>query len=500
MNTSMITLIIQSDEKEIIAKVNKQILIEFCDYFNILLTKFGEKTSEQITIQVPNAYVMHDIIMKFFNKKSSMYNLPKWQYHLEYCRCCNFLCLPWKLNHKLLLSACNDIDFDLLFHVIGLSYMHIEQNMKFIIKLLSRCHTLPKFPTGFVETIKHTYRFKLISGGRNHTIRIRTLDPQDYSVTDIIEIHNADYSPVECVQLSNDLLKIASLGGNNIINIWNANNGKLMKQLVNDINVAHSLCFLPDSTHIVSADRNLFPANYFPCKINIWNIEMGKIIKEMVGHVGNILSLCCSPDGTKIAAGGFDGIIRIWDVQTCELKITMTGNHIHHDHHNDRTFKTIDKLCFSPDSKKIISTGSDGNIRIRKIDDVDDVKCIYHRKTYLSGLCYSPNYKYIIAGKNFDINFSRSMRKTNPIYVWNIESGRMITKLFGHTNWMMSTCFITNNIIASGSCDGTIRIWNLKEGKLLRTLTEHNGTVYCLAACEKYNREIFEYLKSRNVF
>ena len=102
-----IILIIQSYEKEVITKINKQILIESCDYFKNLLTKFKEKTLEQITIQTPNAYVTHNIIMDFFNKKSYVCNLPKWQYsvsdgeyHLEHYICCDFLCLPWKLDHK----------------------------------------------------------------------------------------------------------------------------------------------------------------------------------------------------------------------------------------------------------------------------------------------------------------------------------------------------------------------------------------------------------------
>jgi F-box/WD-40 domain protein MET30 len=62
----------------------------------------------------------------------------------------------------------------------------------------------------------------------------------------------------------------------------------------------------------------------------------------------------------------------------------------------------------------------------------------------------------------------------------NWKYGRCSTKIFaGHTNGVMCLQFY-DNILATGSYDATIKIWNIETGKEIRTLRGHTMGIRCL--------------------
>ncbi|KAM5485640.1 hypothetical protein McanCB56680_001942 [Microsporum canis] len=62
----------------------------------------------------------------------------------------------------------------------------------------------------------------------------------------------------------------------------------------------------------------------------------------------------------------------------------------------------------------------------------------------------------------------------------NWKYGRCTTTIFrGHTNGVMCLQF-DDNILATGSYDATIKIWDIETGKEIRTLRGHESTIRCL--------------------
>ena len=51
----------------------------------------------------------------------------------------------------------------------------------------------------------------------------------------------------------------------------------------------------------------------------------------------------------------------------------------------------------------------------------------------------------------------------------------------GHTYWVWSVAFGQGNILASGSGDRSIKIWNAENGQLIRTLNGHTNSVISVA-------------------
>ena len=54
--------------------------------------------------------------------------------------------------------------------------------------------------------------------------------------------------------------------------------------------------------------------------------------------------------------------------------------------------------------------------------------------------------------------------------------------LIAHNGWVYSVSFSPEGqTLASGSDDGTVRLWDVNTGNLLHTLTAHRGSVYSVS-------------------
>ncbi|MGH7495062.1 MAG: WD40 repeat domain-containing protein, partial [bacterium] len=75
------------------------------------------------------------------------------------------------------------------------------------------------------------------------------------------------------------------------------------------------------------------------------------------------------------------------------------------------------------------------------------------------------------------------------VRLWEVKSGKLLRSLKGHQNTVWSVQFSPDGEkLASGSSDNSVRLWEVKSGKCLQVLEGHLGPVYtiCLAPNRKY--------------
>ena len=472
-----ITLTLIDRNNEITMDLHKIILYSSCIYFEKLLTSCKEKHLNEITIEVPNAFVCYDIIMSFYGQKTNIGNLPGWQHLLESVRCSDFLGLKSDILLENLEIPNNG--FGLLLDVVDIIGYDFD-NTNIVVKNLPKDYDLSKLNKDLIKKILEFYCNKIVSGSKDGSIKI--WNEQTGELINTLNGHSNFV--VYSVRFSSDNKRIVSGSTDNSIKIWNAATGKLINTLISHNNSVGIVCFSSDNKRIVSGSCDN--------SIKIWNADTGELINTLNGHIGAVYSVCFSSDNKRIISGSYNNNIKIWNADTGELINTLYGHS-----------GTVYSVCFSPDlvaeaqvfnNKRIISGSGDRSIKIWNAENGELINTLNGHNGDVLSVCFSSD--LVVKSQVLDNKRIVSGSSDNSIKIWNAENGELMNTLNGHTAAVNSVCFSSDNKrIVSGSDDGSIKIWDADIGELINTLNGHIWRVNSVCCSPNYNTDLMEKLK-----
>ncbi|CAN6920149.1 unnamed protein product [Brassica oleracea] len=199
-----------------------------------------------------------------------------------------------------------------------------------------------------------------------------------------------------------------------------------------------------------------------------------KNYRVIQGHLGWVRSVAFDSSNEWFCTGSAYRTIKVWDVASGVLKLTLTGH-----------IGQVRGLAVSNKDTYMFSAGDDKQV---KCWDLEQNKVIRSYHGHLSGvycLALHPTLDVVLTGG-----------RDSVCRVWDIRTNKQMFALSGHdkdvcsvfTHPTLMVCVMLQDPqVVTGSHDSTIKFWDLRYGRTMATLTNHKKAVRAMALHPKEN-------------
>lgn len=274
---------------------------------------------------------------------------------------------------------------------------------------------------------------------------------------------------------------VASRGDEQTVRLWDPATGK----------EGRSIPTLSGRRHVPSElGRTNFPGlSYSPDgkaiaapiawgnSVGLWDADSGRQLLEFKGHRIWVNCVAFAPDGKSVASGDMHGIVRVFD--------PITGGERHcldFQPPGIRSRFHIDSLAFSPDSRTL-AVGSSG-ITIHLWDVKTGTRLPTQFRALALGMAFCEEGRLLAAGQR---THSQESFDAPVIRLLDVSSGAVPHTLKGHDKGRPGHGDITlavspdGQLLASGSNDQTVRVWELATRQEMLRFEGHRAGVGALA-------------------
>jgi RNA polymerase sigma factor (sigma-70 family) len=254
---------------------------------------------------------------------------------------------------------------------------------------------------------------------------------------------------VSHLTLAPDGKLLAVVRGDEAVRFWELPSGKEVRSMRGSC-----VAFSPDSRLIACGGRGDQAGDLNMGVIRLYERATGRLVRELRGHKTQIAALAFTPDGKVLLSRGIvlfgmrtgepgeseAEFLRAWDVATGEQRRTFPG------------MTLIPSLTLSPDGRTL-ATNDDGGKTVVLLETATGgrrAELRGHTET-LFRVAFAPDGRTLASG---------SMDGT--IRLWDLPSGKEIGRLEGHRGWVLDLAFSPDGRrLVSASLDTTALVWDV---------------------------------------
>ena len=339
----------------------------------------------------------------------------------------------------------------------------------YIIFAISLCFAA--VPLSPIWSLEFSPDGKTLAVGKYQWVEIWDLETQR-----VIYTYEPHAGEVRSLTFSSDGKTLYTSGGlasrSGEVRVWDVSSEKLIKSLEIHGDTIESISLSPGNTTLVTASMDEYSAVIDLTRLEDTDFSIDtQVSKWLTQHVGRVLCTLYHPDGTYFVTGSEDKTIKVWNPNTYTVLVNLDAN-------DDAVYS----LAYSAEEGVIVSGSADNTVRTWRVtpagsggegavgrSSMEMTGTLVREYNGHQGAVYSVDSGLVsLRSTNSRMTMIASGSADTSVVIWNLRSGNRYETFNESTDAVYAVKFSPNGeFVAAGGRDGKVRLWNLRK----RTLT-----------------------------
>ncbi len=265
-------------------------------------------------------------------------------------------------------------------------------------------------------------------------------------------------------------LKLYASGGiaaqSGEIRVWNVDSEELISIFEIHGDTIESIALSPNSTTLLTASMDEYSAVIDLTLLTDATTPIDTHTKWLTQHVGRVLCTLYHPEGAYFVTGSADKTIKVWHPDTFNVLVNLDAN-------DDAVYS----LAYSASEGVIVSGSADNTVRAWRVAPVENSEAqaplqmtgaLVREYNGHQDAVYSVDCGMVSRRANNRMAVIASGSADTSVIIWNLRSGNRYRTFDESTDAVYAVQLSPDGeFVAAGGRDGKLRLWNLRR----RTLT-----------------------------
>ena len=313
---------------------------------------------------------------------------------------------------------------------------------------------------------------KMLAVGKYQWVELWDLETQR-----VIHVYEPHAGEVRCLKFSSTdqatPLRLYAGGGipaqSGEIRIWDVASEELIKSFEIHADTIESIALSPSNKTLLTASMDEFSAVIDVAPLENTEESIDKQAKWLTQHVGRVLCTLYHPSGTYFVTGSEDKTIKVWNPETFNVLVNFDAN-------DDAVYS----LAYSVDENVIVSGSADNAVRTWRVTPTGSGEeipvgqslsemtgALVREYNEHQGAVYTVDAAFVSLRQNNQAAMIASGSADTSVIIWNIRSGNPYQTFDESTDAVYAVKFSPDGAsVAAGGRDGKVRLWNLRRRAL----------------------------------